>query len=234
MRTREAHAEAEKYRNEARRVWKQANGPIPKDELGRTYQIHHKDQNKRNNSLDNLQCVSRHEHDAIHLADRIRAGRTFSTGRGLSKDTRAKIGDANRGKVRSAEARAKIAAWRRGKPMNQETKQKIALCNIGKNKGRKKSAEELARREASKAAKRLDNPAYGKRFSRTAKRRSPFSEADILAIRARHGSGEGPSAIAKDYNVQPNSIWRICSGRRWRHVVQTPVTACHVPPPPET
>ena len=45
-----------------RRIWEENFGPIPKDELGRSYHIHHIDGDHDDNSLDNLQCVSMQEH----------------------------------------------------------------------------------------------------------------------------------------------------------------------------
>jgi len=51
-----------------RRVWSQVNGPIPKDEKGRSYEIHHVDGNRKNNSINNLMCVSIQEHYNIHYS----------------------------------------------------------------------------------------------------------------------------------------------------------------------
>jgi hypothetical protein len=45
--------------------------------------------------------------------------------------------------------------------MSKETKRKIAVSCLGKNLGRRKSIDEITRREASKAAKRLIDRAYG-------------------------------------------------------------------------
>jgi len=50
------------YRN----IYEKHFGPIPKDEMGRTFEIHHIDGNKNNNHLSNLQCVSIIEHYEIH------------------------------------------------------------------------------------------------------------------------------------------------------------------------
>lgn len=49
------------------KIWKDAHGPIPKDEDGRTYEIHHIDGDATNNHLNNLMCVSIKEHYKIHL-----------------------------------------------------------------------------------------------------------------------------------------------------------------------
>jgi hypothetical protein len=50
-----------------RKVWEKINGPIPKDDLGRSYEIHHIDGNRKNNDISNLMCVSIEEHYRIHL-----------------------------------------------------------------------------------------------------------------------------------------------------------------------
>jgi len=50
-----------------RKIWIQHNGPIPKDEEGRSYDIHHIDKDRSNNSIENLMCVSIEEHYNIHF-----------------------------------------------------------------------------------------------------------------------------------------------------------------------
>lgn len=50
-----------------RRIWIEANGPIPKDEKGRSYEIHHINGNRADNRLENLQCISIEEHYTMHL-----------------------------------------------------------------------------------------------------------------------------------------------------------------------
>ena len=49
-----------------RKIYEQYYGPIPKDETGRTYEIHHIDGNRLNNDIANLQCVTIQEHYNIH------------------------------------------------------------------------------------------------------------------------------------------------------------------------
>lgn len=49
-----------------RRLWRKHFGPIPVDEEGRNYDIHHIDGNRSNNSIENLTCVSVEEHLRIH------------------------------------------------------------------------------------------------------------------------------------------------------------------------
>lgn len=49
-----------------RKIWIETYGDIPKDEFGRSYEIHHKDGNRDNNHIDNLECISIQEHYNIH------------------------------------------------------------------------------------------------------------------------------------------------------------------------
>ena len=51
-----------------RKIYENHFGPIPKDDDGRTYEIHHKDGNNENNDFKNLQCVSINEHYNIHYS----------------------------------------------------------------------------------------------------------------------------------------------------------------------
>lgn len=50
-----------------RKIWEDAYGPIPHDEKGRSYEIHHKDRNRKNNDLSNLECLSIEDHFHEHL-----------------------------------------------------------------------------------------------------------------------------------------------------------------------
>ncbi len=50
-----------------RKVWEEVNGPIPIDDKGRKYEIHHVDGNHNNNDINNLICISIEEHYDIHL-----------------------------------------------------------------------------------------------------------------------------------------------------------------------
>jgi hypothetical protein len=50
-----------------RKIWERYHKKkIPKDRNGRTYEIHHLDGDKTNNSIENLDCISIEEHYLIH------------------------------------------------------------------------------------------------------------------------------------------------------------------------
>lgn len=55
------------YQKNYRKIWAEHNGPIPKDENGRSYEIHHIDGNHSNNHIDNLKLVTIEEHYQIHF-----------------------------------------------------------------------------------------------------------------------------------------------------------------------
>lgn len=50
-----------------RKIYEDNFGPIPIDEYGRTFEIHHIDGNRRNNSIENLACLSIEDHYNLHL-----------------------------------------------------------------------------------------------------------------------------------------------------------------------
>lgn len=57
-------------RTDYRKIYKQHFGEIPFDEDGRTFDIHHKDGDRNNNSIENLVALSIQDHYAIHLENK--------------------------------------------------------------------------------------------------------------------------------------------------------------------
>ena len=119
-----------------RQIWIQHNGPIPVDEQGRSYEIHHIDGDRTNNVIENLQCVSLDEHYQIHLKQGdYHAAKMISKRLGWSiketvpmpKEQRDQIrdrmlGDSN--PMKRPEIAEKVAAQLRGrkKPIEVEAK----------------------------------------------------------------------------------------------------------------
>lgn len=59
-----------KRSSDYRRIYKNHNGEIPKDKFGRSFDIHHKDGDPSNNSIENLVAVSLQEHYDIHFSQK--------------------------------------------------------------------------------------------------------------------------------------------------------------------
>jgi hypothetical protein len=109
-----------------RKIWEQVHGQIPKDEQGRTYDIHHIDGNRKNNLIENLICLSLEDHYKIHLkqfeetnsekefrslvflSNRIGKKVENLTGWTVSQETREKIRNTLKGKKRPPEVIEKM------------------------------------------------------------------------------------------------------------------------------
>jgi hypothetical protein len=56
------------YTEDYKKIWKKHHGLIPKDETGRSFDIHHIDGDKTNNNIENLYACSIQEHYDIHYS----------------------------------------------------------------------------------------------------------------------------------------------------------------------
>jgi len=118
-----------------RKIWKDCNGLIPKDEQGRSYEIHHIDGNRRNNCIENLVCISIQEHYDIHYrqgdeiachAIKLRMKTGSLKGWHHTKEMKKKFSDTRKGRKHSIEAKEKIRESRTGIKHSAKTKGKIS------------------------------------------------------------------------------------------------------------
>lgn len=130
-----------------RQIWEQINGPIPTDEQGRPYEIHHIDGNRKNNDITNLKCVTIEEHYNIHLQQKDyyaawiigqRLNRSLEELEEIKKQmSLAKKGRPSTftGKKHSEESKRRMSesAKRRGIP--EERQKKMALARTGIKRG---------------------------------------------------------------------------------------------------
>lgn len=131
-----------------RKIWVKANGPIPVDAEGRSYEIHHIDGNRSNNNLDNLLCLSIKDHFELHynkgeyfaanlisqrLGKPLETGITYTmTERQKTSLRESKLGDRN--PMKNPETRKKVSDALRGrkKPVEVEAKRLTTRKNNGK------------------------------------------------------------------------------------------------------
>ena len=75
-----------------RKIWEEAFGPIPLDESGRTFEIHHINGDHYDNRLENLLCVSIDEHYEIHLSQGdLQAAAAIAQRMSISPETQAEL-----------------------------------------------------------------------------------------------------------------------------------------------
>jgi hypothetical protein len=129
--------------NDYRKLWIEYYGAIPIDENGRSYEIHHKDGNKNNNSIENLQCLSISEHFKIHLEQKdftacsLIASRMSNSNfsgyklKPLSKETKQKIRNKLLGTLITESTKRKISLSLKGRKFSEIHKQKISNNSIG-------------------------------------------------------------------------------------------------------
>jgi len=140
-----------------RKTWSKHFGKIPKDEDGISYDIHHIDGNRKNNSIENLQCVSILDHYLIHLQQgnimacckilsrmkidkeiksKITSG--LQTGKKHSEETKRKISEKTRGRVphnKGIKNPAHSERMRKNNPMkNPNVARKVSLTKTHPNK----------------------------------------------------------------------------------------------------
>jgi hypothetical protein len=141
-----------------RKLWENKFGKIPLDENGVSYEIHHLDGDRNNNSFENLICVPIKEHYEIHLKQkdwgackaisiRMKDGisseekskltRKIHTGRKRSEETKKNMSNALKGRTYSNEHRKKLSEGQKGKPKSFRTdthKLNLSKALIGKPK----------------------------------------------------------------------------------------------------
>ena len=130
-----------------RKIYEQAYGPIPIDEFGRTYEVHHIDGNHSNNDLKNLTAVSIQEHYNIHYSQGDWAACLLMSDRmNLSTEEKSRTASIN-GKIQSSK---RVAAgthpWQGGEVSRRVTKDRLSNGThnlVGSNNPSHKRVKEL-------------------------------------------------------------------------------------------
>ena len=108
---------------EHRLIWKRYFGEIPKG-----YEIHHKDENKLNNSIENLQLVTRKEH--IHIHELGQKNKIRIRGSKHPAELKKKISEGVKKHLPRTHFKKGNTPWNKGKKglqkHNKETKKRIS------------------------------------------------------------------------------------------------------------
>ncbi len=134
-----------------RKLWIKHYGSIPVDKRGKSYEIHHIDGNRKNNSVENLLCLSIEEHYNLHhskgehhaanlIAQRMEKPAKLVQKWNVSEETRAalrasKLGDKN--PMKDPANRQKVSDALKGRKKSKESEAK----RLESRKGFKHSEE---------------------------------------------------------------------------------------------
>jgi len=208
-----------------RKLWEQTYGVIPKDKYGRTYDIHHIDGNRNNNSITNLICLSLEDHYKIHLkqfeetksekefrslvflAKRLNKDVENLTGWTVSNETKIKIRNKLLGKKRPPEVVEKVRKSMTGfkwKPEDIEARKK------GMVKYHQEKTEEIKK----EWKKKLSEAHKGKQLKNSTKDKlskinSKLTDNQVLEIYDLIISGERYKIISQKYNISQSQITAI-------------------------
>lgn len=208
-----------------RKLWEQTHGSIPKDEFGRTYDIHHIDGNRKNNSIDNLICLSLEDHYKIHLKqfEETKSEKEFRslvflmervgkrvenlTGWTVSQETREKIRQSLKGKKRPKEVIDKVSKKLKGRVWTDEQIE-------SRKKGLKNFYKENDRESRTEWRKNISNAHKGKIISedtkeKLAKHNSKLSDNEVLEIVELINQGKSYKFISEKFNISPAQITSI-------------------------
>ena len=204
-----SEAGRERSRNSAksRRVWRNHNGPIPVDENGVSFDIHHRDGDWRNNTIGNLVALSMLDHYRIHFAQGDWGAAWYIAQRmKLSSEDyeiiRTKISEALTGRKMSPEWRARISKALTGRKACPIVVEKIRLANTGRKFpaefGQAITKRQLGTKASEQSRQRMSMAQRGKKASletrakmsasQTGRYRDPESTRRMVATRRANGS----------------------------------------------
>ena len=208
-----------------RKLWEQTHGQIPKDEQGRTYDIHHIDGNRKNNSIENLICLSLEDHYKIHLkqfeetksekefrslvflSKRIGKDVDTLTGWTVSQETRKKIRNTLKGKKRPPEVIEKMKGKLTGiKWAEEHIKSRVdGLKNFYKENDYESRSEWRKNISEANKGKILTDETKEK----LSKHNSKLTDNEVLEIVVLISEGKNYNIISKKYNISPAQITSI-------------------------
>jgi len=208
-----------------RKLWEQHYGPIPKDKNGRTFDIHHIDGNRTNNSLDNLICLSIEDHYKIHMDqfEKTKSEKEFASLVFLSKRINRPLENLT-GWTRTHETREKIRKKLKDKKRPSEVIEKMRSKLIGykwseqdiraRVEGLKNFYKENNYESRSEWRKNISEAHKGKILTdktkeKLSKHNSKLSDNEVLEIVDLIIKGKTYKFISEKYNISPAQITSI-------------------------
>jgi hypothetical protein len=208
-----------------RKIWESHHGPIPKDENGRTYDIHHIDGNRKNNHINNLLCVTLEDHYKIHLKqfEETKSEKEFRsliflssrlnkpvdnlTGWTVSNETKEKIRKTLTGTKRPEHVIKKYQEKLKGfkwKPEDLESR-RAGLIKYHENMTPEFKDKWRLKISESHKGKQLSSDTKDK----LSKINSKLSDSDVLLIHDLILSGERYKIISERFNISQAQITSI-------------------------
>jgi hypothetical protein len=217
-----------------RKLWESVYGPIPKDSLGRTFDIHHIDGNRKNNKIENLICLSLEDHYKIHLKqfEEIKSEKEFRSLVFLSKRINKSIDDLT-GWTMSQETKDKISKTLTGTKRPEEVIKKFKEKLKGykwtqeqinnRVKGLKNFYKENDRESRSEWRKNISESHKGKILSdetklKLSKYNSKLTDNEVLEIIDLINSGKPYKFISEKYNISQSQITSIKQKKTYKWI----------------
>lgn len=157
--------------------------------------VHHRNNDPKDNRIENLQVLSYGEHAKKHVEDRPR-GETH----GCAKLTDALVLELLRLRYETGVSQYKLARV-------------FGISQV--------MAGEIIRRDSwghleVPTPKFLRKPRRGSKGSKNGS--AKLTESDVIEVRRRKKNGKSTTLLAKEYGLAFQSMWRIVTRRTWKHV----------------
>lgn len=208
-----------------RKIWENHHGKIPLDSEGRTFDIHHIDGNRKNNSIENLICLSIEDHYKVHLkqfeetksekefrsliflSKRINKPVENLTGWTVSQETKDKIRNTLTGTKRPSEVVKKYQEKLKGYQWSDEHKK-------SRIDGLKKFYKKNDRESRKDWRKKISDSHTGKVLSektkiKLSKHNSKLTDNEVLEIVDLIHQGETYKSISQKFGISQAQITSI-------------------------